>query len=108
MRDRTIYISEYQARKRHYELQEGEAIQLTVDWSAVSDAAGADVESVAWSNERSVVSVSGESLSDNKASALISANTCGSVVLVNTATLADGQVRKARIEIIVSRTGVNR
>lgn len=108
MLERTIYVSEYQPRKHYYALQKGEKITLTVDWSAVADAAATSVSSVEWdSGDSEAVSISNESLASNKASALVSADNCGSLILANKATMDDGQVRQAAIQVRVSEPGVN-
>ena len=109
MRERIIYVSEYQPRKQYYAIQEGEKVTLTVDWSAVTDAASTSVSSVEWDDDSAnAVSLSNKTLTDNKASALFSGDYCGSEVVVCTATMADGQIRKLNIQIDVGIAGVNR
>ncbi len=69
-------------------LTRGETVKVDSQWAAECEKRGTTVSASAW--EATSGSLSGESLDDTKASALLAVDGCGR--LKNTATLADGEI----------------
>lgn len=69
-----------------------EAVQYTVDWSVKVGQLSTSVSTVTWTVESGSSTISGESLTSDVATALITTNSTGCALIKVKATLADGQI----------------
>lgn len=80
----------------------GAAFTYTIDWSVAAGKLGTSVSSVTWSVDQGSASISTEALGSNVASALITTNSTGCVLIKAVAALADSQVDPHYFKIDVS------
>lgn len=85
-------------RLKDIQTRAGETVRVSNEWAADAEACGSSVSTATWSYS-GAGTISGEALSSNLSSVLLSAT--GSGVLTNTVTLADGQVLIAERDVWV-------
>lgn len=96
---RNIIDREQATRVRTYSQNIGESTEYQIDFTRLMASRGTSIASVAWSSAEGDVSISGESLSSDKASADLSMTSAGSGLVKVSATQADGNVRVVYIAI---------
>ncbi len=70
----------------------GEAFNYAIDWAVFADRFNTSVSSVVWSVDSGSATISGDTLSSNLASALVTTDTPGCAMIKLVATMADGQI----------------
>ena len=70
----------------------GEAFTYTIEWGVIAETLGTTVSSVAWTVDSGDAAISGEALSSNDASALITTATTSTALIKVVATMTDGQI----------------
>ena len=92
-------------RIRTYKQYNNEAINYSENFTIEASKSGSSVSSVVWlSSDTNVIGISGESLSSNTATALLTANAnnTGVVRIEVLATLANGEKKKALFDVSVT------
>lgn len=79
---------------------EEDALTLTLDMNPEAGRLGTSVSSVAWAVDTGKASVSGEALSSNVATALVTTNDSGLSLVKVKITFADGQIINQHIKIV--------
>lgn len=90
---------------RELEIEKGETLKLEVDWSAPVGEMSTSLSSSAWATDVSgVVTLSGATTSTNLVSSLCAGTEVGTVLITNTATLANGVIREQKFRVTVIDT----
>ena len=81
----------------------GETQRVQSDWTAECEERGTTVSASLWEVESGYVTMTSPTMTGNVASVLVSPSavcSSGSVLLINTATLANGEILKSEREVI--------
>lgn len=107
MRSDRLYVSPAAThRKQLLSLWKGAIHKTTTDWNAVGDDRGATVSTATWTtDDESVITISGATLSAGVATVSIEALASGSAEVKNTATFSDGSKAVAWWSITVKDDG---
>lgn len=99
-----VYASAYKAEPHYADMEKGEAITFSVDWSQVlnSFSSAATISSSTWTQDTNAwITISGEASSSGVTSALFTAALEGKTVITNQVTLSNGEVREQKFAMQV-------